>query len=47
MSLLIFQGKREELIYYERPDKEGPKCSDYVKVMHLFSCCNLILIEWK
>ncbi|ROT75248.1 hypothetical protein C7M84_006200 [Penaeus vannamei] len=32
LKLRIIKDDKEELIYYERPDQEGPKCSDYVKV---------------
>ncbi|XP_045130207.1 adenylate cyclase CyaB-like isoform X1 [Portunus trituberculatus] len=32
LKLRVIKDKKEELIYYERPDQEGPKCSDYVKV---------------
>ncbi|KAK8374860.1 hypothetical protein O3P69_017734 [Scylla paramamosain] len=32
LKLRVIKDKREELIYYERPDQEGPKCSDFVKV---------------
>ncbi|XP_045618129.1 adenylate cyclase CyaB [Procambarus clarkii] len=32
LKLRVLKDDNEELIYYERPDQEGPKCSDYVKV---------------
>ncbi|XP_064079866.1 adenylate cyclase CyaB-like [Macrobrachium nipponense] len=32
LKLRVIKDTKEELIYYERPDKDGPKCSDYVKI---------------
>ncbi|KAK8722762.1 hypothetical protein OTU49_012021 [Cherax quadricarinatus] len=32
LKLRVVKDEMEELIYYERPDQDGPKCSDYVKV---------------
>ncbi|KAK7063165.1 hypothetical protein SK128_026170 [Halocaridina rubra] len=32
LKLRVIKGEKEELIYYERPDQDGPKCSDFIKV---------------
>ncbi|KAG7161315.1 adenylate cyclase CyaB-like [Homarus americanus] len=32
LKLRVLKDDKEELIYYERPDQEGPKCSDFEKV---------------
>lgn len=32
LKLRVLKGEKEELIYYERPDQDGPKCSDFIKI---------------